>query len=127
MVRRVPVRVRLGVVDASMVRANLLVSGQVEVSDPTGRVWTVQVVRPDEPRSPWVLYSSYYAVVLWFRQLARLVRRDTRWNVEVLPGGIDTDSRKAIVHVTAPTRDDAMAEAARLAESLQAGTRLQGF
>ncbi|MCU0269098.1 MAG: hypothetical protein MUF83_10665 [Acidimicrobiales bacterium] len=74
-----------------------------------------------------MLYSSYYAVVLWFRQLARLVRRDTRWNVEVLPGGIDTDSRKAIVHVTAPTRDDAMAEAARLAESLQAGTRLQGF
>jgi hypothetical protein len=108
------------IVERSVVSANLDVTGHVTVADPTGGFWTIYVVRPNEPRSPWVNLTSSYLCDLFVGRLARLVRRDRRWNVECAEGVADpVDRRLARVHSTEPSRTDAVAAATALASRLQ--------
>lgn len=107
--------------NTAMLRSNLLISKQVEVTDPNGAVWTVVLVRPNEPRSPFIRYSSWYWWAALFGWLSRVLRHDKGWNVEVLPGDSQTDRRKADVRAIAASRESATAFAIEIAEEIQRG------
>jgi hypothetical protein len=65
--------------------------------------------------------SSWGAYPATFKFLRRLVTRDHRWNVEVLPGVPGSDLRKAVVVGTEPSKAAAKDEAVRLAMAIQSG------
>jgi len=103
-----------------MITANLSISGQVTIDDPTGAAWTIFVLRPGEPRSPWVNRTTSYWWAQLFRRISRAVRRDKRWVVEVMEGPAYTDDRRsALVQSTQLSRDEALISAADLACEIQ--------
>jgi hypothetical protein len=108
-------------VNEAMARATLGASSRLEIRDPLGNTWTVLVIRPDHLRSPAMRMSSWGAYPATFKFLRRLVTRDHRWNVEVLPGVPGSDLRKAVVVGTEPSKAAAKDEAVRLAMAIQSG------
>lgn len=105
-----------------MFGANLQVASHVEVKDPTGRLWTVHIVRHGDPRDPVVRSTSLYGAAVVFNRLRRLLRRDSTWDVEFMPGPLRDDRTESIVHANEQTEEEAIEAAVRLARQVKAGT-----
>jgi hypothetical protein len=112
-------------VEASQIRANFESTNDVEVRDPFGDVWTVSLVRPDEPRNPLSSASGGYHVVRFLRSVSRKLHRDHRWNVELMRGRTAPDRRRATICATLPDRDAAADRAVLVAAGVEAGARGQ--
>jgi hypothetical protein len=108
-----PVRRRIrddGNLNVAAVRNNLWVGGSDDAREPSGQVWTVRITRPTDPRSPWVIYSNDYPLVVLWRRAIRALRRDRRWFVEALAAP-QTDWRRALVVAQVDSKDAAVERA----------------
>ena len=109
--------------DEQTIRANLLISGMVMVTDPDGDTWTVLLSRPGEPHSRWDrMTTNKRSVLMGFNRLRRVVTRDDRWDIEVAPGDAFLDRRGAQVRDTAESRSGAIETAVQVAQQVQMGT-----
>ena len=90
-----------------LARANLEIAGQVELTDPDGRQWTVSLRRPGEPERISFAFGSLDLWEVTFRRAFRLLRRDRRWEVRLYESGQGLARRRVMV----ADRDAAIAEA----------------
>jgi hypothetical protein len=108
------------------IRANLEISRAVEVADPSGERWTVYVIRTGEPHSPWIRVSNSYWWAVTVNRLRRALKRDHRWNIEVVKGPMRPDLRTAKVLSTLPSKAAALQHAESVAVALSTGAPLPG-
>jgi hypothetical protein len=107
------------------VRLELKTTHSVAVRDPAGRTFVLRIIRTNEPkfRELFGLWS-WQAMQLWGFYLARAVRHDKRWTVEVLPDGHQDwqdDWRKAEPVEVMNTRAEAFEKAIETALKIQTG------
>jgi hypothetical protein len=110
-------------VKPSWIRANLTISGAVELTDPDGTWWTVYVIRTGEPHPAVYRHSRMLG---WGRELnilRRLLTRERTWDVEVIEGTDRWDLTSAEFISRATSKADALRQAEAVAIAVGDGQR----